>query len=177
LCAIKRTAGVGAQCYERAVKKWLIVGVLVVAAAIGIAVIWTQSRSGEVPLTDAVVEDFRAVERQAIAAYNTALRRQRANEIDEVELAVAIERDVVEPWRAMRSRVTAGPVPDARRELYTVMYRYIEAREQAWQAYADALRARSDAESRPLYDRYHQKNEDAQRDAQVLGGMFRELGR
>ena len=156
-------------------KKWIVVGALVACAAVILVVTLTRSGTPDAPKPDAIVEDFRAVERKAIAAYNTALRQQRANEIDELELAQTIERDVLEPWRAMRSRVTAAPVPQKSRDLYAVMVRYIEARQLAWQAYADALRAPSDGDARPLYDAYHQKNADAQRDAQVLGGMFREL--
>ena len=155
-------------------RKWIALGIVIVAAAIVVAVMLT--RNGEQPAaraTDTVVEDFRAVERTAIAAFNAGLRQQRANEIDEIELALTIERDVLEPWRAMRARVTSAPVPPDRRELYAVMRRYIDTRVAAWQAYADALRAPSDAEARPLYDVYHQNNAAAQDDARVLGGLFR----
>jgi hypothetical protein len=174
MCAAWRTARVRAQCYERAVKKWLIAGALLVAGAITAIVMLTRSETPSASsAADPVVEDFRSVERQAIAAFNAALRQQRANEIDELGLASAIERDVLEPWRAMRSRVTAAPVPGASRELYEVMTRYIAEREAAWQAYAVALRSASDAEARPHYDVYHQKNAEAQADAKVLGGLLR----
>ena len=151
-------------------KKWIALGVLVVAGAIVAAVMLTRDRE---PAPDSVVEDFRSVERQCIAAFNNALRQQRANEIDEVELGLTIQRDVLEPWRAMRARVAAASVPAGRSELYTVMRRYIDEREQAWQAYASALHAANDAEARPLYDVYHQHNAAAQNDARVLGGLFR----
>lgn len=175
MCAAGRTARVRAQCYERAVKKWVIVGTLIVAGAIAAIMMLTRSDPPSAPsASDPIVEDFRAVERQAIDAFNAALRKQRANEIDELGLAAAIERDVLEPWRAMRSRVTAAPVPAAGRELYEVMNRYIAERELAWHAYAVALRAASDAEARPHYDVYHQKNAEAQADAKVLGGLLRQ---
>jgi len=172
MCAAHRTPRLGAQCYERDVKKWLVIGALIVAAGIVVVLALTREREPSAQ-TDAVVEDFRATERKAITAFNNGLHQQRANEIDEVELALEIDRDVLEPWRAMRARVAAAPVPAARRELYEVMRRYIDERLGAWQAYADALRAGSDAESRPLYDAYHQKNAEAQDDARVLGGLFR----
>lgn len=172
MCAAQRTTRAAAQCYERAVKRWIALGVLVVAGAIVAAVMLTRDREHPVA-ADAIVNDFRSVERQAIAAFNTGLRQQRANEIDEVELAVTIERDVLEPWRAMRARVTAAPVPGERKQLYEVMRRYIAERQLAWQAYADALRTHSDAESRPLYDAYHAHNAAAQDDARVLGGLLR----
>lgn len=173
MCAARRTPRVGAQCYERAVKKWIAVGVLIAAGAIVAAIVLTQHHEPAAPAVDQVVEDFRSTERQAIAAFNAALRQQRANEIDEVELALAIERDVLEPWRAMRARVAAAPVPANRSELYTVMRRYIDERQGAWQAYADALRAHSESDAQPLYDAYHQKNAAAQDDARVLGGLLR----
>lgn len=155
-------------------KKWIAFGVLIAAGAVALVVMLTRDRAPAKPGPDLVVEDFRSVERACIAAFNDALRQQRANEIDEIELALSIERDVLERWRAMRARVAAAPIPAERRDLYAVMSRYIDEREQAWQAYASALRANSDAEARPLYDRYHQQNAAAQDDARVLGGLFRQ---
>ena len=158
-------------------KLWLAAGALALTGVVVAIVMLTRSGDPSPPagpVTDRVVEDFRSVERQSITAFNAGLRRQRANEIDELELSLVIERDVLEPWRAMRARVAAAPVPPPRRELYEVMNRYIAERELAWQAYSQALQARSDAEARPHYDVYHQKNADAQADAQVLGGLFRQ---
>lgn len=173
MCATHRTAGVGAQCYEGAVKKWLAAAVLIVAGAVVALVMLNRSSTPAAPPADPIVEDFRSVERESIAAFNEALRRQRAQEIDEIELATQVERSVLAPWRAMRARVAAAPVPAGRAELYTVMRRYVDARELAWQAYVSALRAASDADARPQYDLYHQKNAQAQDDARVLGGLLR----
>lgn len=189
MCGPQRTTRADAQCYERAVKRRIVAGALALALAVAGAVvaIVMLSRSGDPAApaspaspappapadSDRVVEDFRAVERHAIATFNAALRRQRANEIDELELSLVIERDVLEPWRAMRARVAAAPVPPPHRELYEVMNRYIAERELAWQAYSLALQAHSDADARPHYDAYRQKNADAQEDARRLGGMLR----
>jgi hypothetical protein len=161
------------------VKLWLAIGAFVVASAIVAIVILTQQTDRTPPEPtgkDSVVEDFRAIERHAIATFNTALRRQRANEIDELELALVIERDVLEPWRSMRARVAAAPIPATRREIYETLSRYIATRELAWHSYTLALQARSDTEARPHYDAYHQKNAEAQDDAKHLGGYFRQLG-
>lgn len=173
MCATHRTPGVGAQCYEDAVKKWLPAAVLIVVGAVLALVMLNRSSAPAAPSPDPIVEDFRSVERESIAAFNEALRRQRAQEIDEIELATQVERSVLAPWRAMRARVAAAPVPAERAELYEVMRRYIDERELAWQAYVSALRAASDAEARPQYDLYHQKNAQAQDDARVLGGLLR----
>jgi hypothetical protein len=179
MCDATRTAGVGAQCYDRAVKKWLVVGAVIVAIGIALAVMLLQrdpQSPQRAPLAgtgDAVVEDFRAVERQAIAAFNAALRQQRENQIDEVELALAIERDVLEPWRAMRARVAAAPVPAERTKMYEAMRRYIDLRLVAWHEYAEGLRAQSEAEARPHFDKYHASEASADAEARVLGGLFR----
>ena len=95
MCATQRTTGACAQCYERAVKKWIALAVLVVTGAIVAAVMLTRDQAPPRAVDDPVVNDFRSVERQCITTFNNALRQQRANEIDEVELAVAIERDVL----------------------------------------------------------------------------------
>jgi hypothetical protein len=173
MCAARRTAGVGAQCYERAVKKWLLAAGVILAGALIALVMRSRSTTPHAPSPDPVVEDFRSVERESIAAFNEALRRQRAQEIDEIGLATEIERAVLVPWHAMQARVAAAPVPAERGELYAVMRRYIEERELAWRAYVAALRADSEAEARPRYDVYHQKNAQAQDDARVLGGLLR----
>lgn len=160
-------------------KKWLVAGAVVVAiagAAVAIVMLTrsdSQTKAHDTGVGDAAVKDFRATERQCIAAFNDALRRQRANEIDERELAAFIERDVLVPWRAMRERVAAAKVTPSSRELYTTLRRYIETRQTAWEAYAAGLRAGSDEAARPHYDVYHQKNDEAQADAKALGQMFR----
>jgi len=121
---------------------------------------------------DALVEEFRATERTCIAAFNDALARQRANQIDEVALAATIDRDVLVPWRAIREKVDASPKTD---ELYTTLRKYLEARQTAWEAYAAALRSGSDEAARPHYDVYHQKHAEAQDLARELGRLFRGL--
>lgn len=124
------------------------------------------------PTSDALVEEFRATERTCIAAFNDGLARQRANQIDELGLADVVDRDVLVPWRAIREKVNAAPKTD---ELYTTLRKYIDARQIAWEAYAKALRADSDAAARPHYDVYHQKHAEAQDFARELGRLFRAL--
>lgn len=150
-------------------KKWLALGIAVAAAAGAIALYATRAQTTYA--RDAVLDDFRATERQCIAAFNAGLREQRSNAIDEVELAVRIERDALGPWRAMAARVATAPVRDP--ELHATLKRYIAARQEAWEAYVAALHAASDTDARPAYDRYHARNADADREARALGAMFR----
>lgn len=121
---------------------------------------------------DPLVEEFRATERTCIAAFNDALARQRANQIDELGLAQAIEHDVLGPWRAVRDKVNASPNTD---ELYTTLRNYLDARQTAWEAYVAALRSDSEPAARPHYDVYHQKHAEAQDLARQLGGLFRAM--
>lgn len=122
------------------------------------------------PKADPLVEEFRATERTCIAAFNDALARQRANEIDELALARAIDHDVLGPWRAVRDKINASPKTD---ELYSTLRKYVDARQTAWEAYAAALRSDSEATARPHYDVYHQRHAEAQDLARELGRLFR----
>jgi hypothetical protein len=122
---------------------------------------------------DALVDEFRTVERTCLAAYNGALADQRANRIDEAELANIIERDVLAPWRALRQRVDAAPPTTA---LYRTLRRYLELRQIAWEAYVTALRAPTDEAARPHLEIHRQKNAEAQEEAKRLGRMFRPAG-
>jgi hypothetical protein len=130
------------------------------------------SKSASPPKADPVVEEFRSTERTCIAAFNDALARQRANQIDELALAQEIDRDVLGPWRAAREKVNASPKTD---ELYTTLRKYLEARQIAWEAYVAALRSDSEAAARPHYDVYHQKHAEAQDLARELGRLFRSM--
>jgi hypothetical protein len=138
-----------------------------------------NARSGEADapppaMDDRLVEQFRAVERAAIASYTEALAEQRANRIDELELAQVIERDVLEPWRAIRARVTATTVPAGRDALYRTLARYLEARQISWEAYVSSLRAPDEQAARRHLDVHRQRNAEAQATARELGQLFRE---
>jgi hypothetical protein len=163
------------------VNKWLLAGLLAAAAAIAVVVVLTRNheqdamKAAKPAPRDPLIEEFRATERQCIAAFNADLARQRANEIDELALAAAIEKDVLTPWRDIRGRILVAPIPKGREDLYVTLRRYLEARQTAWEAYAEALRAGSDEAARPHYDVYHQKHAEAQDVARELGRMFREM--
>lgn len=119
---------------------------------------------------DPLVEEFRATERSCITRFNTALREQRENAIDELELSNTIERDVLTPWRELRVKVSSAPQTD---ELYTTLRRYLEARQLSWEAYVAALRSPTDDAARPHYDAHRQHNATAHEHAKHLGELFR----
>jgi hypothetical protein len=161
------------------VKKWLLAGILAAVAVVAAVVMLTRHHGEPAEkkpaAADPLVEEFRATERQCIAAFNAALARQRANEIDELALAAAIEKDVLTPWRDIRGRILVAPIPKGHEPLYMALRHYLEARQIAWEAYAEALRAGSEDAARPHYDVYHQKHAEAQDAARELGRMFREM--
>jgi hypothetical protein len=134
----------------------------------------TEPPAGE--LVDApVIVEFRAGERAALEKFNDALDRQRANKIDELGLAEAIDNRVLPPWRELRAHVAAAPVPAPDRELFATLTRYLGERENAWQAYSAALRAGNDTAAAPHYAKYHEQDAEADTDARALGAMFRRL--
>jgi hypothetical protein len=162
--------------------KRLVIGGLVlavVAAVVALVVLRERrqpsARSADHDATTGLIDEFRVVERASLRRYNDALAEQRANRIDEIGLADILEREVLPPWRALRERVTAAPVPAARNELYETLKRYLEARQLSWEAYVAGLRAGSDVAARPHYDVHHQKSADADQEARELGRLFREL--
>ena len=156
-----------------------VVAVLAVAAVVAaLVLLWptTAPTTGSSPPSaiksglDPLVEEFRATERRAVQQFNDALRTQREGTIDELELSNKIERDVLEPWRALRTRVSNAP---SQGELYSTLRLYLEARQLSWEAYVAALRAPGDEAARPHYEAHRAKNAEAQEHAKHLGQLFR----
>ena len=121
------------------------------------------------------LDDFRRVERTALQNFNDALGRQRANTIDELGLADAIDHEVLPAWRDLRARVAGAVIPEGDRELFVTLERYLAERQTSWEAYSAALRSHDDASAQPHYAKYHQQNEAATNDAKQLGAAFRML--
>src|SRR5688572_3214527 len=163
--------------------KRLAIGVVIaIVVAIVAIVLLRKGAQDDAPTTTTtadtttrLIDEFRAVERASLRRYNDALADQRANRIDELELANVIEREVLPPWRAMRERVSSATVSPGREMLYGTLKRYLEARQLSWEAYVAALRASDDAAARPHYDTHHQKSAEADTEARQLGRLFREL--
>jgi hypothetical protein len=132
------------------------------------------------PSTGALVntpalDDFRSVEKTTLRSFNDALGRQRANAIDEIGLADAIDHDVLPPWRDLRARVASATIPDPDRDLFITLGRYLAERQISWEAYSAALRSHDDASAQPHYAKYHEQNDAATADAKQLGEAFRSL--
>lgn len=146
---------------------------LVVCGALGCSTAAPPSPTGLV--NTPVLDDFRATERTTLATFNAALGQQRANRIDELGLAEAIEKTVLPPWRELRARVSAATVPEPDRALFATLTRYIAERQTSWEAYSAALRSNDDTAARSRYTKYHEQSDAATADAQTLGEAFRAL--
>jgi hypothetical protein len=153
-------------------------GAALVGVAIVLGIVLTRSPASKpepsppspASTADPLVEEFRATERTCIKNFNDALRAQRENSIDELELSNTIERDVLVPWRALRTKVEAAPQHD---ELYATIRKYMEARQISWEAYVQALRSPSDDAAAPHYATHREQNAIAQEHARHLGELFR----
>jgi hypothetical protein len=134
----------------------------------------TPAPSSELVNTPAL-DDFRKVEHTTLQTFNDALGQQRANTIDELALADVIDRDVLPPWRELRTRIASATIPPPDRDLFITLGRYVAERQTSWEAYSAALRSPDDASAQPHYATYHQQDVAATSDAKTLGNAFRAL--
>ncbi len=92
------------------------------------------------PITPALTS-FDTVERASVTRWNAGLERHRADAITAPALADELERDVLEPYRAMRRGLFATPdIPERLRPLFHELDRYTAARVAAWELFIAALR-------------------------------------
>ncbi|HEX7700449.1 MAG TPA: hypothetical protein VF403_07005, partial [Kofleriaceae bacterium] len=68
-------------------------------------------------------------------------------------------------------------IPDADRDLFITLGRYLAERQTSWEAYSAALRSPDDASAKPHYAKYHEQNDAATADAKQLGEAFRSISR
>ena len=147
-----------------------------VAFALLVACSKPAAPSGAIVNTPAL-DDFRSVEKTTLQTFSDALGRQRANMIDELGLAEAVDHDVLPPWRDLRARISNATIPDADRAVFATLDRYLAERETSWEAYSAALRSPDDAAAQPHYAKYREQNDAATADAKQLGVAFRSLSR
>ncbi len=118
----------------------------------------------------AEIDAFAAAETRALDALNRAVRASQEGAIDDDHFAAVVERDVLPPWRAARTRLAGlqglGAAELSRRDL---LVEYMTAREEGWTLLDEGLRRR-DPE---LVERGTARQKDA---AQVLERL-KELNR
>ncbi len=110
-------------------------------AAIGLVLVLGASRL--LPQTTDLggeLAAFTPIERQAVQVYDDALARATRQQIDDAEMARIINQQVLPPWRAYRLRFSAHKRIRPEQEHFAEqLARYLQLREDAWTATADAF--------------------------------------
>jgi hypothetical protein len=151
-------------------RRWLAIVPLALAAAALAIVVALRSRGGSSP--GELRDEFKRVERDAITAFNTKLREERARTdrgepADDAGFASMIEREILPPWRAMRAKIEATDPPGELTHLFEVWRVYMKDREEAWTEYAASLR--TPGPHTALDSRYHALEIKVRDDLSQLG--------
>lgn len=111
------------------------------AAAIGLAVVIGATRL--LPKTTDLGGEmavFTPIERQTVKVYDDALTRLTEQRIDDAEMARIINQQVLPPWHAFRIRFAGHKrVMPQQQHFADEITRYLQLREDAWTASADAF--------------------------------------
>lgn len=90
------------------------------------------------------LEALGPIEKDAIDAFNSALRKAQKNELSDAGFADELERNVLPEWRAARQRLIAlQPVPVAYRKQVDRLLNYMQLRQEAWELHAEGAREKS----------------------------------
>ena len=95
--------------------------------------------------------EFGTVETKVIGMWNGL--SQQTGQLDDAKRAVALERDVLVPWRAGCARLVAAEAPADLRPLFAALDDYCAARQLSWETFGAALRATGD-EQQTLFTRH-----------------------
>ena len=124
------------QLSAHAGRKALLTGVIGLALVIGAARLLPQTAD-----LAAELAAFTPVERQTVQIYDDALGRVTQGQIDDAEMARIIDQQVLPPWHAFRVRFAAHKrVMPQQQHFADEITRYLQLREEAWIATADAFR-------------------------------------
>jgi len=91
-----------------------------------------------------LVGEFATLETKVIGTWEELARSQQTGQLDDARLAVALERDVLVPWRAGCARLLAAEPPADLRPLFAALDDYCAARQLSWETFGAALRATGD---------------------------------
>ncbi|HVV87365.1 MAG TPA: rhomboid family intramembrane serine protease [Kofleriaceae bacterium] len=126
-------------------------------AAIAAAVFALRQPSSGADLARAV-NDFSDMEHRTGAIFNDLIRKSKAHEINDADIARHMEADVLPPWRAMHERLAALAEPPAKlKELHDSLGAYVDARLAYWNA-VDRLAHGEELTGPPLSELERQAN-------------------
>lgn len=112
-----------------------------------------------------VLTNVDAVEHASTTTWNEGLRRAKAGELKDGELAELLERDVIVPYKKMRQDVLATQdIPEKLHLLFKRLDEYTAARIAAWEMFEAVLRQPDDLEKqKPLLDAYKAKEAEVKK--------------
>ncbi len=128
---------------ERQPKAWSMARRALVVGGVGAVALFAVSYvvpPGK-PDRPAVVERYFAADAQAVRRFNQLVTRVRAGELDDLQMADAIERDVLPDWRAAHKTLEEGALDSE----WSSMRREAQVRLEAMAGFAAALRTGDDA--------------------------------
>jgi len=143
--------------------------VMLVLGSGGLMIAWQAAPAAPPDLRSRLAK-FETVERNALDAYNEAVRKYQADRLSADEFAGVIEADILPPWRDVREqfdqldlqRLPAGSQPPVAK-----LRQYLLLREEAWTALAIGLK-----QNDPLrLDEAQQKSAAADRLGRDVGGV------
>ncbi len=115
------------------------------------------------------LQDFRAVDRACLAKLDEILRDESMHLSDTSDLIRMIKMELVAPWREMRARIELGErkLGD---ELSTVLGRYLDERELAWNSLATAISVEYMGPQTTVNHRwqYRESSDAANADAKII---------
>jgi rhomboid protease GluP len=117
---------------------------LAVAIASTFAIPHTSRLGYDVVLALPLLERIERVETACIDKVNEIKSRERAGQIDDANMAMELERDVLVPWRAMRSELVGAAVSGWMRPWFDAVKTYVALREESWNTLVAALHATGD---------------------------------
>jgi membrane associated rhomboid family serine protease len=112
---------------------------------------------------------FLAADSHGVEAFNAAVSRWNKHEINDAQMADAIDRDVLPGWRAERTRidqVLQRKLTAAHRTEFDRFARYLRARDEGWTLFIDGLRTTDPEKTK----RAAEKQKDAEKVLKELNG-------
>jgi rhomboid protease GluP len=133
---------------------------LAVAAAAAVAAVAVAALPKALDL-DKTLGAFSAMEAKVLDRYNKLVRDNQAGKVAENTFITVLESEVIPEWRAGRERLASPRAwNDEQQKIIDVLLRYADARDRAFAAFAQAIRAQDEEAA--------QQSAAAQREAEKI---------
>jgi hypothetical protein len=110
---------------------------------------------------DKTVAAFSAMETKVLDRYNTLVRDNQAGRIEEDRFVNVLESEIIPEWHAGREQLaTPRAWNEEQQKFVDILVRYADARERAFVAFAQAIRAQDEEAA--------QQSSAAQREAETI---------